>query len=108
MELVSREAVNELLHRQREMQSYVNQLPTYDGVVWHPYPKEKPTDKFVDYLVTIYFPSAMFPNMGIRVAEWSVPFDNEGGEWYFREYIGDGIVTAWAELPMQYKEGAEE
>ena len=33
MDLVSREAVNKLLHRQREMQSYVNQLPAYAGVV---------------------------------------------------------------------------
>ena len=31
MELISREEVNRLLHNQREMQSRVNQLPTYDA-----------------------------------------------------------------------------
>ena len=31
MELISREAVNKLLSNQREMQSRVNQLPTYDA-----------------------------------------------------------------------------
>ena len=31
MELISREDVNRLLHNQREMQSRVNQLPTYDA-----------------------------------------------------------------------------
>lgn len=31
MELVDRKEVNELLHRQRDMQSRVNQLKTYDG-----------------------------------------------------------------------------
>ena len=94
MDLVSRESVNELLHRQREMQSYVNQLPTFDCVVWHTYPKEKPTKKS-NYLVTFFY-------CGLRKVFESRWIDDTYRFGYF-----DKCVIAWAELPSPYQEGAE-
>ena len=96
MELISREEVNELLHRQRDMQSRVNQLRTYEGIEWHPYPKEKPTMENEYYLVT-----------ALRGGEHQVCTAYWIDETY-RFGIFTERVTAWAELPMPYEEGAEE
>ena len=70
-----------------------------DGIEWHPYPKEKPTEDG-RYLVTI----RMFCRDG---------FDEEYERRFVQEdvfdlgYFWKAGVIAWAELPKPYKEGAD-
>lgn len=63
---------------------------------WHPYPKEKPTREDEYYLVT-----------ALRGGEYHVCTT-----WWIDETYCFGVctdsVTAWAELPKPYEEGAEE
>lgn len=65
-------------------------------IEWHPYPKEKPTRESEYYLVT-----------ALRGGEHQVCT-----AWWIDEAYRFGIftdrVTAWAELPKPYEEGAEE
>lgn len=71
-----------------------------NGIVWHPYPDEKPKD-LNDKLVTIRESS------GNRYT--TIGFYDEG-QWYGREgfWMPNNRVTAWAELPEPYRrENAE-
>ena len=63
-----------------------------DGIKWHPYPKESPTD-VGEYLVTI---NGKVTIEDATYYEYSgtYQFDSQG-------------VTAWAELPKPYEEGAD-
>lgn len=71
-------------------------IPHTDCIVWHPYPQEKPTREGEYYLVT-----------ALRGGEHQVCT-----AWWIDESYRFGIftdrVTAWAELPKPYEEGAEE
>lgn len=67
-----------------------------DGIEWHPYPKEKPEGENGYYLVT-----------ALRGGEHQVCT-----AWWVDETYCFGIftdrVTAWAELPKPYEEGADD
>lgn len=66
-----------------------------DGIVWHPYPQDKPKESN-DVLIT---------KRGIvRIASM------HGHIWVIAEdgkCVDDSGITAWAELPKPYEEGAE-
>lgn len=114
MELISREEVNRLLHNQREMQSRVNQLPTYDAcylgspceyqnedvkmppqMVWVPVTERLPEESG-NYLVTTL---NLERDKKIVIERLFL-----GGKWLIR----DKDILAWMLLPKPYKEGAEE
>lgn len=117
MELVDRKEVNELLHRQRDMQSRVNQLPTYDACYlgspceyqnenikmppqtgWIPVTEKLP-EKTGWYLCTL---SGHLAQTMVDMCRFEIA---TGGYW------SGGIeyeVVAWMELPKPYEEGAEE
>lgn len=129
MELVDRKEVNELLHRQRDMQSRVNQLPTYDACYLGS-PCEYQNEDII------------IPRWRERLSEMRSNGKKDGMEWIpvterLPEKDGDYLVTsytydkskvyvatrffvdgewlfcgkeivAWMELPKPYKEGAEE
>ena len=73
-----------------------------DSIVdWHPYPQEKPIDGFGNnYLVTIRYGEKHYVDIG-----WH---DEFGWHKYHIEANHIYGVTAWAELPKPYEEGAEE
>ena len=62
-----------------------------EQIVWHPYPKEKPTEESEMYMVTT--------DCGEVENRW----------WYYTFWVrATSKVVAWAELPKPYEEGAEE
>lgn len=67
-----------------------------DAIKWHPYPQDKPKESN-DVLIT---------KRGIvRIASM------QGHIWVIAEdgkCVDDSGITAWAELPKPYEEGAEE
>ena len=67
-----------------------------DGIEWHPYPQEKPKESN-DVLIT---------KRGIvRIASMRM----NGKIWVIAEdgkCVDDSGITAWAELPKPYEEGA--
>lgn len=65
------------------------------GIEWHPYPKEKPTEDAKYVLVTIYEGEKR-----VRTTWW---IDDA-----IRFGVEDEVITAWAELPKPYEEGADE
>ncbi|MCR5466785.1 MAG: hypothetical protein K6F11_08140 [Lachnospiraceae bacterium] len=64
-----------------------------DGIEWHPYPKEKPKEN-ESYLVT--YEGYITGNSYVNISR------------YFWDGFVHRRVTAWAELPKPYEEGAEE
>ena len=76
-------------------------IPNTDCIVWHPYPQEKPSDGFDNhYLVTRGYGENHYVGIG-----W---LDEFGWHESNREANHIYGVTAWAELPKPYEEGAEE
>ena len=75
-------------------------IPHTDCIVWHPYPKEKPSDGFDNhYLVTRGYGENYYVDIG-----WLDEFG-----WHESNIEANHIygVTAWAELPKPYEEGAD-
>lgn len=109
MELISREEVNKLLHNQREMQSRVNQLQTYDGCYLgspceyqNEDKKMPPQTEWIPVMERLPDKSGLYLlSIGDLVATFS--FD---GHTFYR---GNIIVSpdAWMPLPKPYEEGAE-
>ena len=61
-----------------------------DGIKWHPYPKEKPTEESEKYMVTT--------DCGEVENRWR----------YYTFWVrATSKVVAWAELPKPYEEGAD-
>lgn len=73
--------------------SYACPLEEATEVLWHQFPKEKPTEEYGYYLVTVADREA-------HEAIWS------DGFYWDDEYDGSRIdeVTAWAEMPRPYEE----
>lgn len=71
-------------------------LRNLKGIEWHPYPQEKPT-KDGTYLVTIKYEddeeSCVITSVFIET---------------YDSFCGGRFISAWAELPKPYEEGAEE
>lgn len=69
-------------------------LRNLKGIEWHPYPKEKPTEEG-GYLVTMkYGDKEAFVTTSVFIVAYN-------------SFCGGRFVTAWAELPKPYEEGAE-
>jgi len=66
---------------------------------WHPYPKEKPKVDG-DYNVTVKYSKCTA----------TAYYETENDEWRSDNgfYVSNRCITAWAELPEPYEEGAEE
>lgn len=67
-----------------------------ETIKWHPYPKEKPTEEGT-YLVTMKYEDKEEAYVTTSVFIWA-----------YDCFCGGRFVTAWAELPKPYEEGAEE
>lgn len=103
MELISKEAVVQITKKYDTTvydaamwcRKEIEELKTYAGTEWHPYPQEKPN---VDgeYNVTLKYSKCT------TTANYYTEYD----EW--RRGGFDRCITAWAELPKPYEEGAEE
>ena len=75
-----------------EYQNKDIKIPHTDCIVWHPYPQEKPTRED-SYLVTLG--DSDTGNLYVTTSG------------YFYDRFTFECVTAWAELPKPYEEGAE-
>lgn len=92
---VNREELIKALEYDRNQYEKGYRDGSLDGVKWHPYPKEKPTD-WKEYIVTLKYTKCTT----------SANYDPEDDEWRGNDdfWIPNNCIVAWLELPEPYEE----
>lgn len=77
-----------------DVEKAIQELPTIEEPIWHPYPQEKPKVDG-DYNVTLKYSKCTA----------TANYDTENDEWRGGNdfYVPNRCITAWVELPEPYK-----